>query len=154
MMVIGHVGAKTQNPKPSVLPLTAVIREFQQIRKKVAGEGEPPSWFKTGKNNLCDWTPKAGEPTIDLPNDTDEWRIVAYPVAIPLVYGHNLVAGDITNADVRAQLVAYHPAMEGWLDAISLQLITNKPLGDTKKIPSKYLPKLSDQLSLAIKPSV
>ena len=81
MMVIGHVGAKTQNPKPSALPLAAVTREFQQIRKKVDEEGEPPSWFKMGKNNIRDWTPKTGDPNIDLPADTEDWRIVAYPVA-------------------------------------------------------------------------
>eukprot|EP00978_Attheya_sp_CCMP212_P025621 scaffold82776_cov61-Attheya_sp.AAC.3 len=67
-VIVGHVGTEMLNPQPSVLPLIDVLRDFHQLHVKTNGEGEPPTWFKTGKHNIRDWIP-----TADQTPSTSQW---------------------------------------------------------------------------------
>ena len=139
-VVVGHVGTKTLNPQPSVLPLIELLRDFQQLREKTTGEGEPPCWFRIGKSNIRDWVPGEGQPPVDIPSKTGDWRIVLFPCVIPLVYGHKLTSGEITNPIVKKQILDYHPAMEDWLNAVALQHVAGTSFQDVRHVDSKYLP--------------
>eukprot|EP00978_Attheya_sp_CCMP212_P028198 scaffold96757_cov44-Attheya_sp.AAC.1 len=85
-------------------------RDCHELQEKKTGD-ELTTWFKTGKNNIREWVPKIGEPALALPVGTGDWRIVLFPVCTPLVYGHTLISGALTNPDVKKQLLTYHPAM-------------------------------------------
>eukprot|EP00978_Attheya_sp_CCMP212_P033437 scaffold134938_cov55-Attheya_sp.AAC.2 len=67
--------------------------------------------------NLCDWVPKEGEAALDLPvgNGNGNWRIVVYPVAFPLIYGHTLTTGALADPKVKKQLIDGLPPCHGRL---------------------------------------
>eukprot|EP00978_Attheya_sp_CCMP212_P036315 scaffold163707_cov49-Attheya_sp.AAC.3 len=88
--VVGQLGNSTSNPHPSAIPIMDLSRDCHQLQEKKTGD-ELSTWFKTGKNNIREWVPKIGEPALALPVGTSDWRIVLFPVCIPLVYGHTLV---------------------------------------------------------------
>eukprot|EP00978_Attheya_sp_CCMP212_P027284 scaffold91390_cov35-Attheya_sp.AAC.1 len=147
--IVGQLGNATQNPHPAAIPMLDLNRDFHQLQEKKAGEGEQTTWFKTGKNNIREWVPKVGEPSLALPVGTSDWRIVVFPVSIPLVYGHTLITGALTNPDVTKELLAYHPAMDDWVHAVSLQVLTGKAMPSTRHIESKYAPKVNRGISMS-----
>eukprot|EP00978_Attheya_sp_CCMP212_P044586 scaffold315492_cov46-Attheya_sp.AAC.2 len=121
------MGNTTLSPHPASTPVVDLTRDFHQLHEKHPGESELTTWFKTGKNNIRDWTPKANETPLVIPVGTGGWCIVVYPVATPLVYGLTLIMGDLTSPDVKKQLQDYHPAMADWINAVSFQVLTGKP---------------------------
>jgi hypothetical protein len=147
--VVGQLGNSTVNPHPSAIPIADLSRDCHQFQKKKTGNGEIVTWFKSGKNNIRDWAPKAGEPSLVLPVGESDWRIVCFPVGIPLVYGHTLISGALTNPEVKKQLLAYHPAMADWIHALSLQILTGKAMPSTRHIDAKYAPKPSRGIALS-----
>eukprot|EP00978_Attheya_sp_CCMP212_P028915 scaffold101093_cov27-Attheya_sp.AAC.4 len=135
--IVGQLVNSTINPNPIV----DITHDSHQIYEKTAITTEHPQWFKMTTKNLRDWIPKEGKAALDLPVGDGDWRIVVFRVAFPLIYGHTLTTGAITDPKVKKQLIDYHPAIADWLHALSLQVLAGKSFPDTRHINVKYAPK-------------
>eukprot|EP00978_Attheya_sp_CCMP212_P007790 scaffold18140_cov28-Attheya_sp.AAC.2 len=146
--IIGQVGNQTTVPAPSSLPLEDVLKDF--LSYKDIDPTTPSTWTKTSSNKLQDWTPKEGESTLQLPANGTNTYLGRFPVVIPLVYGHMLKTGSLTNPLVLREVVNYHPAMRDWIDVISLQVISTRPLPDLQHLGEGFLPRIPAGIQLAV----
>eukprot|EP00978_Attheya_sp_CCMP212_P021771 scaffold64003_cov26-Attheya_sp.AAC.2 len=88
---------------------------------------------------------------LQIPANGTNTYLGRFPVVIPLVYGHTLKTGSLTKPLVLWEVVNYHPVMRDWIDTISLQVISTRPLPDLQHLgEGGFLPKIPAGIHLAV----
>ena len=145
--IVGQVGNSPTLPQPASLPMKELLKDFWSYVQ--VDETTQFEWEKMAKKPIQEWTPKENETAIQLPTAWTTTHVARFPVAFPLVYGHKLRAGSLTNPLIKKSVVDYHPSLRSWLHAIDLQIASNKPLPDLHHLGKAFLPKLPTNVEIA-----
>jgi len=107
--IVGQVGNSPTLPQPASLPMKELLKDFWSYDK--VDETTQFEWEKMAKKPIQEWTPKENETAIQLPTAWTTTHVARFPVAFPLVYGHKLRAGSLTNPLIKKSVVDYHPSL-------------------------------------------